>query len=66
MKRCSYCGEPILSGGMQIPDGAATGAHAPAYWHSEPDECGPREQRPTGMDETSRVRKHLSRSGWRR
>ncbi|RSS36735.1 hypothetical protein [Streptomyces sp. WAC08241] len=63
MKRCSYCGQPITGQAKPIPDGAATGAHAPAYWHADPGECGPREERPTGMDETGRLHAYLTRAG---
>ncbi|MFC7929010.1 hypothetical protein [Streptomyces cinereoruber] len=63
MKRCSYCGQEITGNATPVADDAATGAHAPAYWHAVPAECGPRAARPSGMDESSRLRYHLGRAG---
>ncbi|MGW3386896.1 hypothetical protein [Streptomyces cinereoruber] len=63
MKHCSYCGQEITGNATPVADDAATGAHAPAYWHAVPTECGPRAARPSGMDDSSRLQHHLGRAG---
>ncbi|MCT4357173.1 hypothetical protein M5362_29075 [Streptomyces sp. Je 1-79] len=51
MKTCAWCGQPIVGEARPIGnDDAASGVHAAAYWHGNPDECGRRQQLLPGPD----------------
>ena len=61
MKRCEYCGNLITGQARDLEDDAGDGAHAPAYWHFSPTECGPRMPRVTTMDDQrSPLQHHLA------
>ncbi|MEU2115209.1 hypothetical protein ABZ567_06050 [Streptomyces sp. NPDC016459] len=54
MKHCAYCEQPILGTAVPVADDAGTGAHAPAYWHANKGECGPRVLRTSPRDDDRR------------
>ncbi|WP_017239513.1 hypothetical protein [Streptomyces sp. SS] len=54
MKHCAYCEKPILGTAVPVADDAGTGAHAPAYWHANKGECGPRVLRTSPRDDDRR------------
>lgn len=64
MKRCGYCGNLIVGQARALDDDAASGAHAPAYWHASPGDCGPRMPRVTTMDDqrNSPLQRHLTKT----
>ena len=68
MKYCSYCGNRIEGAALPIGDDAANGAHAPAFWHADRSECGPRQRRTSLRDdaEDSRLQLHLRAAARRR
>lgn len=39
MKTCARCGKPIAGEAMLLDDCSASGASAPAYWHTDPADC---------------------------
>ncbi|MET9953491.1 hypothetical protein ABZ135_18340 [Streptomyces sp. NPDC006339] len=63
--QCAYCGNPIEGAAEPVGDDAASGAHATAYWHADPAECGPRQAPLPGPDEPSPLQLHLARAGHR-
>lgn len=51
MKRCAYCGRSIRGEAIQVGDDAGSGTHAPAYWHKDRVECGPKQPPLPGPDD---------------
>ena len=64
MKRCGYCGNLITGQARALDDDAASGAHVPAYWHTNSGDCGPRMPRTTTMDDQrdSPLQRHLAQA----